>query len=829
MRKGFYSILAFVLLSTSAFAAEKLNQWDIVTIDYDLQGGINNPDNLSSFKYDDDNLGRIYLLPPTREGFEFMGWYEKSGSSLLDNNYSLSYIRPCDAPHHLTSEKTISVYARWGVKAKVPQIDESGCILVNDAGELYGALKIADSLTQDNQSVCISIQDDIVVNENLLAADGTPNEGEHYWWKPFEDFRGVIEGNGHFISGLYGNVGLIENNYNRKTVIQNLGIVDSYFSGENAGSFISYIRYYEVYLKNVYSTATVNGGKSNAGGLVGLLETEGDECVTVITASRARAPSSYFDDEPYRQHHSPSLIVENAYFAGNLMGANGGGLVGTADIASVKNFFFAGTSSVSGNFASIGQTKTKMCAVVLDGDLSSENTYYLDAYEQDDFKATAASSGEFSDGTILAKLNAASDVPVWKQAIGTDAYPKLSGGFYTIRYMLNGGENSESNPDFYSKGEDISLNPATKDGDTFEGWFLDSSFTQPVEKILATEWGDQKFYAKWESGYSITYVNDGSYLYGLHPNPIYRYADSATFKLKEPSGTGRTFEGWFTDSTFSTQVTELPSGNTEDIVLYAKWDAPKVKLIYHLYGGTMGGETNPEKVLNGEVINFKNPTREGYIFKGWYDGSKQYGSLKGYLDEPYLVNTDYSEINLYAKWTYEPKQPEIDAEGCYLVTNANELYYFNPIVNDDEELSYSPCIKIMNDITVNEGIPQDRMEVVEWMALNTITPFVGEIYGNGHTISGLYMDYALIYPGVYHGFISDDNYYGKKPIVHDLAIMNFYYDNQFYTYKVTINTRGGNIIRVNTVAPTPLRQNRLPKFDVKGRNPKVRPNYGVYF
>ena len=99
----------------------------------------------------------------------------------------------------------------------------------------------------------------------------------------------------------------------------------------------------------------------------------------------------------------------------------------------------------------------------------SENTYFLDLYKQDDFKASASSSAEFSDGTILAKLNEASSIPIWTQSVGTDDYPKLNGPFYDIRYVLNGGVNDTSNPAYYTPKNEITLNPATKQGDTFEG------------------------------------------------------------------------------------------------------------------------------------------------------------------------------------------------------------------------------------------------------------------------------------------------------------------------------------------------------------------------
>lgn len=51
------------------------------------------------------------------------------------------------------------------------------------------------------------------------------------------------------------------------------------------------------------------------------------------------------------------------------------------------------------------------------------------------------------------------------------------------------------------------------------------------------------------------------------------YTTADTISLKDPSMSGYTFGGWYTSSTFDliTKVTEISSGNAQDIVLYAKW------------------------------------------------------------------------------------------------------------------------------------------------------------------------------------------------------------------------------------------------------------------
>jgi uncharacterized repeat protein (TIGR02543 family) len=380
------------------------------------------------------------------------------------------------------------------------------------------------------------------------------------------------------------------------------------------------------------------------------------------------------------------------------------------------------------------------------------------------------------------------------------------------------------------------LKPASKNGDIFEGWFADSNFTTPVEKILATDKGNKKFFAKWKKGYSITYVNDGTYSSVLNRNPVYRYADSATFVLNQPTKSGKTFEGWYSDSTFTTTVTELPTGNTEDIVLYAKWSAREIKIIYNLDGGTMGDAKNPETAMSGESILLKSPTREGFLFRGWIGPNGGNLDKLGDFDRSIYVNSKDDEFNLKAVWIYAPQKPATDADGCYLVTNVHELFYFDEIANN--ELSEKPpiksCIKIMNDIVVNENMNKDY---VDWHPMNYENIFAGIIYGNGHSISGMYMSCNFFYNDNYkafYGLIENKPYQQVYPEVQNLYLANFYFANEYYD-KVLLNVNGRDGVGGprsgirKTIDPTPLKKKYAPKYDVKGRSMNARPNYGVYF
>lgn len=828
MSKAICPLIFSLFLAGNAFAQ---SSGKITHVDYDLQGGTNHPANISSYECIGMDGGWLELQPPTKEGYEFMGWY--LNSEKFGGNYKMDGISLCNS-YYLSEDNRISVYARWGVISKRPERDASGCIHVHDAAELYGAVKIADSLMKNFNEICISIEDDIVVNKDLLAADGSLNDGDHYWWNPIEGyFSGIIEGNGHTISGLYGNVAFIDEVYQAK--IQNLGIIDSYFEGYRVASFA--LTSSALSLKNVFSTATlVSTSAYDVGGLIGMVSSVGDACLDDDLGM------GYVYDRPPVARKIPIVLpipsstsIENSYYTGRMSGKNGGGLVGEADLISIKNSFFAGTADINEDFSPIAKKTEMMCTELPEDAHSYENVFYLDGYGASNPGATPMSASNFIDGTVLANLLNGSEYAIWSQNIGKDAYPKLNAPYFDITYNLNGGENNASNPKYYTPEQEVALLPASKEGDVFEGWFVDSNFTTPVTATPSSANGDQKYYAKWKSGYSITYISDGAYYNEMSRNPSYRYADSATYVLKDPwdiDGGARTFAGWYTDSTFTVRVTELPAGNTEDVVLYAKWIRRQIQIIYNLNGGIVTEGYYPEFVLNGDTIPLKAPARDGYLFQGWFGSNRIEEHKLGEAEQLYVVNTrnDYEYIS--AKWIIAPAKPAQDADGCYMVTNPNELYYFNEVAN--EVIGVKPpansCIKIMNDIFVNPGYTHSYSESSDWYPMNLNDPFIGTIYGNGHTIYGLYMPYSYPDANPFYGLVMNWSNNGEYPEVRDLFIENSTYGQITYDCKVPINVKGGPFVSIPKKAiPAKGKMERARKYDIKGRSAKVRPNYGVYF
>ena len=118
---------------------------------------------------------------------------------------------------------------------------------------------------------------DITVNTGVLKEDGTLNNNGSGFetWTPIGNdqnpFTGTFDGQGHTISGLYFKdsntdyVGLF--GYNKGT-IKNVGVVDSYFYGNNyVGGVCGHNE--DGTITNCYNTGTVSGSSSYVGGVCG--------------------------------------------------------------------------------------------------------------------------------------------------------------------------------------------------------------------------------------------------------------------------------------------------------------------------------------------------------------------------------------------------------------------------------------------------------------------------------------------------------------------------------------------------------------------------------
>ena len=145
--------------------------------------------------------------------------------------------------------------------------DEENCFHIYNVGQLYWfADKVNNgTLSDEGYPFNAEVYGDLVVNSNVLTNEGELNgDGSNFLaWTPIDNYQGIFNGAGHTIKGLYGGVGLFNNNNGTVTRIY---IEDSYFEGDiTVGGIVAYNA---GTVENSLSLATVKGN-SNVGGLVG--------------------------------------------------------------------------------------------------------------------------------------------------------------------------------------------------------------------------------------------------------------------------------------------------------------------------------------------------------------------------------------------------------------------------------------------------------------------------------------------------------------------------------------------------------------------------------
>ncbi len=133
--------------------------------------------------------------------------------------------------------------------------------------------------------------------------------------------------------------------------------------------------------------------------------------------------------------------------------------------------------------------------------------------------------------------------------------------------------------------------------------------------------------------------------YGFDFEPKTVSAEELDGKVLKAEKEGYTLVGWYYDDYFTTEyITNTKiQGN---INIYAKWEAVKYNINYHLDGGT-NNEANPLTYTIENEVTLAEPTKEGFAFLGWYKEEALTNKVTS------IAKGTTKDIDLYAKWTEE--------------------------------------------------------------------------------------------------------------------------------------------------------------------------------
>ena len=209
---------------------------------------------------------------------------------------------------------------------------------------------------------------------------------------------------------------------------------------------------------------------------------------------------------------------------------------------------------------------------------------------------------------------------------------------FAINYVLDGGTNSENNPNEYVPEKlPLLLENPNKSGYKFVGWYDNENFTgESITEISAGTMGDVTLYAKWNAlDYRISYELNG----GTNAeNPDGYDVSDLPVSLHAPSRTGYIFKGWYMGEN---RVLAIPVGTTGNVVVSAKWEPITYTIDFDTNGG-LPTLSSIDYTIESDSFTLQEITKVGYTFDGWYNGETKVTEI---------TTGTYGSMTLVAKWT----------------------------------------------------------------------------------------------------------------------------------------------------------------------------------
>lgn len=208
---------------------------------------------------------------------------------------------------------------------------------------------------------------------------------------------------------------------------------------------------------------------------------------------------------------------------------------------------------------------------------------------------------------------------IWNAAEDMSVYAKWTPKQYFISFAGYGSGNLDDKIVIYD--EAIGALPVlSRDGYTFLGWKTSAGqyytentiFQEPNSIELASDWSANE--------YTITFDGNGGTPSIISQTVEY---DSIVTTIASATRIGYTFNGWNTAEDGSGQTIAAPFTytNSENITLFAQWQVTEYYITYNLHGGTQAGSNPIAYTILSDNITFNNPTKTGYTFVNWQNGS----------------------------------------------------------------------------------------------------------------------------------------------------------------------------------------------------------------
>jgi hypothetical protein len=604
----------------------------------------------------------------------------------------------------------------------------NGCYFITTKEELYGFAEIVNGTgghTADPVA-CARLGADIVVNEGVLDADGNLNVADtanFAIWTPIRNFRGTFNGQFSTISGLYFNdesqtaVGLfgsvISDKGNAPATIEKVFVEESFIRGLSyVGAVVGQVYGGDsVIVNHAYNYSRIESKAYGVGGIVGFAKGT-FQLKNCANMGMVYGPHIVGGIVGILDGSALEVDVRNAYNVGYVISRNSdkqtsyvGGVFGLASgILRLQNMYNLGY--VSGYAYKGG----------IAGALGGSSVVLVNAYNAG--PVVTPNENDANTGAIMGQFQGiAGDfryANIYYQE--SDGYGDMY-GVELPEVLMQNGTLAYLLHNYYYEGLDASIW-----GQDFEENDPYPCFRGEIKGAPALTLQDVTLHIQDDGVLTLSYV------------PGY------SFTLPQVPHEGYVFRGWRDNAELEgDSVSFIPATATGPQEFWAKF-AKIWSIAYWTGTTTTYFEENVPSYVEGEGVTLpKHVTQSGVVFNGWYD-NKAFEGERYYKIGPEATGDKL----LFARWLVK-KRPAKGADGCYVITNASELYGFAAIVNgtDDFTKNNSSCASLGNDIVVNENVLKpdgtvNERDSADFMKWTPMEEFRGQFDGKGHTISGLY-------------------------------------------------------------------------------------------
>lgn len=198
----------------------------------------------------------------------------------------------------------------------------------------------------------------------------------------------------------------------------------------------------------------------------------------------------------------------------------------------------------------------------------------------------------------------------------------------------------------------------TRYGYTFNGWFSGNNFFNTAGTWNAIS--DVTLVAGWKGNPHVITLNTNG---GTVPSKTVNVVFGNNYSIPTPVKTGHTFAGWLNGSSGVPATGKWEADN--DVTLSAKWTVNPYDARLNPAGGSVSRSVVTTNY--GSSYSLPSPSRTGYTFQGWYNGTSRIENNGTWIWDKHL--------DLSASWAPKKYSLSFDANGGSLSLSRLEVTY----------------------------------------------------------------------------------------------------------------------------------------------------------